>query len=196
VEDLGPTPPGEALGYTHTLSYSCRVIGVLLKPNYSTFVASDNRYIYQNGTNDISYAICSPDSKVGDIPAWGLVTYDQTGQLVFSSNINYLKIRTIIDVPWSYLSDGVSSYNISHANVSDPYYLIPLNWGYEGCLVDPSNHSWVRSFKMIGVKKLSSTSAQIGWFRIWGQFNMSDCPYDHPVNYNVPNPFRVAVCEV
>lgn len=175
-------------GYRSGLSCSCLIAGVGVKPNTSTFVSRDAWYLYQSGTDTIEYFIGSPDSGSVPLPAWGLVTYDAAGNVIFNSNARYVKIRQIIDVNRSTLING-SSVDISHNGIENPYYIIPINWGvtayhlgtgFGGC------------FKMIGVKKISATSAKIGWFVIYGTTAVSGSP---PTScFSVPDPFRVAVC--
>ncbi len=193
--------------YTGTLSYKYEIssdyiiAAIAVKPSYSTTVIgrSDSFLlmplgIIQSGTDTIEYAVYSPDvNDIHALPTWGLVTYNEDGDVVFNSDVNYLKIVDIKDIDRSTLLNW-GSVTINH-DVKNPFYIIPNNWGGGGYAAPgPGGGGTGALYRSIGVRKLSETSAKIEWFYVWNTPPVMGFGYKLNDFFNVPNPFRVAIC--
>jgi hypothetical protein len=191
--------------YTHEITCNCLIAAIAVRPSFSTIVRSfthpprPKSYvppigIVQTGTDIIEYAVYSPDvNDTHAIPAWGLVTYNESGDVVFNSDVRYLKIVDIIEVNRSTLLNW-GSVTISH-NVQNPFYIIPDSYGGTGYLAPaPGGAGTGVLYKTLGIQKVSATSAKIEWFTIEGSPAVMGFGSEIDDFFSVPNPFCVAVC--
>jgi len=143
-------------------------------------------------TYPIEYAIYSPDANnVIALPTWGMVTYDENGNVVFNSNIRYLKIVDIIDVDRSAILN-LEDVTINHS-IENPFYIVPYTycqvWGY---VSGPGGGGAGVYFYRLCILKLSSTSAKVKWYLAGRTPPVSGSMGTN--KFSVPNPLRIAVC--
>jgi hypothetical protein len=192
--------PGRPGGYYHSVSYACQITGVPFKAINNGPVYTDARNIYQSyecGGDNVEYAVYSPDTNnSSSLPAWGLVTYNAQGDIVFNSSVRYMKIRSIIEVARSGFVDNpldISDYSITitHSGIYNPFYLIPYNYGiitwYDGI-------GFGGLFVRLGIQRISDTSSKIGWFTVRSTPPLGGSPL--PNKIYVPNPLNIAICEL
>ena len=149
-------------------------------------------FVEEGITNSIEYAIYSPDANnVTALPTWGMVTYDENGNVVFNSNIRYLKIVDIIDVDRSAILN-LEDVTINHS-IENPFYIVPYAycdvWGY---VPGPGGGGGGVYFYRLCILKLSSTSAKVKWYLAGRTPPISSSM--RPNKFFVPNPLRIAVC--
>ena len=198
--------------YWYSFPDNYNPIAIAIKPPYSTFVAgivaksSDfpGGGIIQSGrdpiggisyseTSPVDYAIYTADTnQTHSIPNWGLVTYNENGEVVFNSDIRYIKIRNIIDINRSAILN-FEDITIEHDELN-PFYIVP--YGY--C------NTWEHSpgpggggvgfvIRLLGAKKIDNYRVKIGWF-VRQRSGVIYGSYWAPPYFRVPNPLRIAVC--
>ena len=190
-------------GFVYPISRSYTISAIAIRPRTESFAIgyTDNLVgvtgyiggIAQNIPRTIEYAIYSLDiNYTHPIPAWGLMTYDGNGNVIFNSDINYLKIVDIIDINRSKLMN-YERVTINH-NVLNPFYIIPNN-NYHFHIYHSSDHTiYSIVFGTVGIRKISATSAELGAFQIFGTGKYQGWPPQYDDRFFLPNPFRVAVC--
>jgi len=146
--------------------------------------------IVQTGTGLIEYALYSPDTNAHKpLPGWGLVTYGDRGEIVFNSGNKYLKIREIVDVDRNTLVSA-GSVQIEH-ETENPYYIVPRNIRIISYYI---SGNFGACFRTHGVRKLSSTTAEIKVFSLFGTGPVTGSPRGINPYIGIPNPFRIAIC--
>ncbi len=182
----------ENLAYYHLFDSDYVITAIAIKPTTSTIALGrvgthGGQYtgdILQSGTATIEYALYSSDANdIHGIPSYGLVTYNANQEVVFNSDIHYLKIVDIIDVNRSRLLNW-ESVTIEH-DVENPFYIIPNNQAHTPYMGWP----WSR-FLSLGIQKINATSAKISWFPFIAHPNAPTSTE----RFAVPTPFRIAIC--
>lgn len=151
---------------------------ILIKPSTSGFMSPF--YFQKTGDNYDGFGLVPELSQTPTVDwkcyresnsaltGYGIRVKDASGNQVFHSALRYLKIYSIENVEVSaptYASQGYSYSTVSHAGISDPYYLIkPLGrWYTDSMEVSPPGYySWYWCLQ--GIKKVNSTSSYVGWF--------------------------------
>ena len=216
ISETSWTPLVTAQGttsYRYSFPDNYNPIAIAIKPPYSTFVvgivAKSSDFpgggIIQSGrdpiggisyseTSPVDYAIYTADiNQTHSIPNWGLVTYNENGEVVFNSDIRYLKITDIIDVNRTALLN-FENVIINHS-VQNPFYIIPYSycetWEFITGGIGAGAGVVIRH---LGIRQINSTSAQIGWFVRLRSGVIYGSGYYAPPYFRVPNPLRIAVC--
>jgi len=114
------------------------------------------------------------ENRVASGEDYGLLVYNSDGDLCFDSGKSYLKIREVhsvtLDDPTLDGYDPVlDSEVITHSSYSNPYYILSRNSYWElGFGPTGSTPPYFAMLFSIGVKKVSSTSVNVGWFQVYG----------------------------
>lgn len=176
------------------VSSTMRITAIAVRPNDTTYVNAMYNQIAQSDMGFIEYLVYSIDvNQNSQKPNYGLVVYDQNGDMTYSSENKYLKITEIVDIPMNYLDYAHAlvgpPFLVSH-NTINPFFIIPKHrtmWPY------PSSQPGIYGINafMIGVKKCSSTSTYVGFFHVFSTPPLSD---DIEPVWIIPNPFRIALC--
>jgi len=174
--------PGNVTYYTTislTSSPLCPLI--LLRPNTDNFVTvmgynqSGSNYIganivteYDNGTTLIDWK-CYRQNISGSGNDYGMLVYNNDGDLCFDSGLNYFKVYSThsisLDVPpdQPYVTPQYGDYqDVTHSGISNPYYILS-NRGQWFNAISNEIIGTVEGMWTVGVKKLSSTSVRVGW---------------------------------
>ncbi len=118
-------------------------------------------YTDQNKTDDYDYKILVRNPK---------------GEICFDSSLDTLRIMEVHTVT---LGDPAYSYaeseyeDITHTDVKNPWYYVQYNYNS----VPKVEMRWTSggrvqyNTKLIGLKRLSSTSVRVGWFNIYTNWN-------------------------
>lgn len=196
-----PLFPNSSPAYHATVSCSCLITVVAVRPTTSSYVVGMPNQLYQTNTDPIEYLVGSIDAGSAPLPSWGLVTYDAAGNVIFNSNARYLKIRQIIDIPVSTIEGTIEHgwwhppdpVTITHNGIYDPYYIVPITNAtvpyvtMGGTAIGPL-------ILKLGIKKISSTSASLAWFVLCGGPGVMGIDYPFYPQISIPDPFRVAIC--
>jgi hypothetical protein len=166
----------------------------LIQPNTDDFVAVRN--YYKSGSNfegvDIytkynqSTIINWKSYRENRIPSgdiYGLLVYNSSGQLCFDSGKKYFKIFSVHTINLSAPSTfGDGDYeDITHAGISNPFYLLSPNSFYTYAIWNDPQHLFYIEHFTIGLKKLTSTSVRVGWFP-FGHYSLPGTPSNQGLN--------------
>jgi hypothetical protein len=126
----------------------------------------DGFYIIGNPAGDFDWIvyIAHPTASA---ETYGLRVYNSSGALSFDSGYKYFSIYQI-NTGISLASPNNTGPNsvITHAGISNPYYFLsPLGYWVWGVPVPPPQGP-LRIWRS-GISKIDSTSAAVGWFRIF-----------------------------
>ena len=151
----------------------------------------------------VEYIAYSYDPLQNPPKGFGLEIYDDEGDVVFNSGVNFLKIREVklVDISDSYyyiyggqgwMTIGFNPVTVTHDTVN-PYYLMTIcGERLQGSQKVWSNSLWVRNYFTLGIKRISSTSCSIGWIRYYYGGSNSVSPYN---NYALhPSHVSLAMC--
>lgn len=199
--------------YTYVFPNNYNIIATAVKPNYNAFVAcatGSSTYfpgggLIQSGRDPlggiteasagpIEYAAYSPDvNQIHGIPSWGLVTYNENGEIVFNSDIRYIKIRNIIDINRSAILN-FEDITIEHDELN-PFYIVPHGycetWEYSP---GPGGGGVGIVIRLLGAKKIDNYRVKIGWFVSQRSGPVYGGSFFAPPVFRVPDPLRIAVC--
>lgn len=96
----------------------------------------------------------------------GMIVLNDKYEPVFDSNKEYLKIREVheigLDDPDFALGE-VNSEDISHPDISDPYYIL-ITTNYASMRWSDVSSNLYIVHKLVGIQKLTSTSVRVTWF--------------------------------
>ncbi|RKZ90388.1 MAG: hypothetical protein DRQ43_11325, partial [Gammaproteobacteria bacterium] len=105
----------------------------------------------------------------------GLRVFNKKNELCFDNNARTLKLHSIHDIsigsPSSIASTTYPSTVITHSDIEDPFYLLvpkgTNQYGYYTTANGAPNYdyTWYHAYNYVGIKKVSSTSVRVGWFR-------------------------------
>lgn len=102
------------------------------------------------------YALLLTSNNMLSTDNYGLNIYNNNNDLIFSSNFRNFIIKDIITVTPPYSHSGMT-YSFSHAEVTNPYYIVDGVYGWvrdDPDYYSPSDH-------LLYVKNLSSTSGEL-----------------------------------
>lgn len=175
--------PGNG-GYSTLISIASNLLIplILIRPNTNRFVTIEN---YQrNGSNNYTgFKVITELNQSTTIDwrcyretssnpsGYGLRVKDSSGNMIFSSLLNYFKIYSVSTITLNPPSRTWPGYeirpyqDISHAGISNPYYILTPVGDY--IVSEPGDiygTFWRFMYCKIGIKKLSSTSVRVGWF--------------------------------
>ena len=142
-----------------------------------------------NQSTTINWECCRETPTLSG-ETYGLRIYNPGGNLVFDSGKRYFKVRSVHTFSVENPSGTVYPYvDISHPDTSNPFYI--LTPGSFSSLCWEAAQGYCVAIEMIGLKKLSATSARVGWFLV-GTY-MFEALLDSGV-YNPQQ--KLIVCEV
>jgi len=95
--------------------------------------------------------------------SYGLLVYNAAGELCFDSGKSYFKVYSVTNVSLSAPAKATfPSTDITHAGISNPFYILtPVSYYLNMYPLDATFTNM--DAKMVGLKKLSSTSVRVGW---------------------------------
>jgi hypothetical protein len=176
---------------------------IAIKPNTDDFVVCKN--VVKSSSNFVSIDFvtqysqsttigwkCYRQNRVASEEDYGLKIFNSNEELCFDSGLKYLKIDTVHSLG----SFGIPSYeDVSHNDISNPYYILSGNYFWRTIQTNTSEPPFEIEMKLyyVGLKRLSSTSVRVGWFPFFRIMTLSD----HSVTYSngVNSSGKLLICE-
>lgn len=181
---------------------------MLIRPNTDDFVSVKN--YYKSGDDFAGVDLVTKYSETTTIDwksyrenrtasgvSYGLLVYNPEGGLCFDSGKDYFKIFSVhtgisLDSPpGGFVLDGDYT-DITHSGISDPFYVLSPSSNWVSIAYNEVQDVTFSMRWMVGLKKLSSTSVRVGWFRYTRSSGVSGY---YPF-YEGNNPtFKLVVCD-
>ena len=178
---------------------------ILVRPNTDDFVAVKSYYKSGSDFAGVDLVTMQQQSTIVDWKSYrenrvvsgdnyGLLVYNSAGELCFDSGKSYFKIHSVHSItlanPTNQEADLGPYEDISHAGISNPYYILsPASYWLK--YNPPAQSSSIRAW-LIGMKKLTSTSVRIGWFAHFG----GPSPQNDNVSEGYNPTMKLIVCDV
>jgi len=167
-----------------SLTSSTLVPLILMRPNTDRFISVKNYHKTNDNFDRVDIITeANSDSAISTEIDWrsyrenrtvseesyGLLVYNANGDLCFDSGKRYFKIHSVHSIALDSPVDGDIEYgdyeDITHSGISNPFYLLsPASIYVTFVFFNPPNY-YYNAFWSIGMKKLTSTSVRVGWFR-------------------------------
>lgn len=170
---------------TVSITNSSLVPLILIKPDDDHFVAI--KQYRKSGTNFINFDMwtectdagtvttdvdwkCYRENRTASGDNYGLLVYNPDGEVCFDSGKSYFKVHSIhtIDLTSPAVGDRQpgDSETVTHSGISNPYYIITPT-AYFNTLTEVTATTFRQIYWNIGVKRVSSTSVEVGWYSFY-----------------------------
>ncbi len=171
--------------YVNVLGYS------KTSSNYSSFEVTTEK----NESTSINWKCCR-ESSSSSSSFYGMNIYNSSGDLCFTSELTYFKILDVqsftLDDPTNLSS--LDSTTITHSSYSNPYYIIDKHGGGTIISYNAQQNVTYKAMIHIGVKKVSSTQAQVGWFVVVTEAH-SGTPYSSETDEHYNPTMHLIICD-
>lgn len=188
-----------------TIAPSSLIPLILIRPNTDDFVVIRN--YHKTGSNFSGIDIVTMwgqttnidwksyrENRIASGENYALLVYNSAGELCFDSGKEYFKIHSIHNIslaaPSNFNIDFGDYENITHAGISNPYYILSPNSSWVG--IDPPPQVGPLRRYLIGIKKLTSTSVRVGWFATYHYVNPI---FDYTISEGSNPAMKLIVCD-
>lgn len=154
---------------------NCGVITAFL----GSHIDSNNKYtgcrIETSGSATVYYKVLVPSDVLSQLTGWGMNIYDASGNLVFHSGFQYLRVYDLI------VKSGSFTGNVNHYSRTTPFYMVNSIYGRESTYGKP-----------LGVRDVDGNTAEINFVQVP---DGEPAPRTAVVNYTIDNN-RLVVCDI